>query len=157
MGLLESLKREIIVIIFSMTPIIELRGAIPLGISMGLSPIHSTLISIIGNGLIVPFLITLLHPIMDYFEKTSLFAKTIGWVKNRSMEKAGKIKKYRLIGLFLFVAIPIPTSGVWTASVVATLLKIDIRHSILTIWAGIIVAGIIVYYISYGISPMFSV
>lgn len=155
MVLLEELKREIIVIIFAMLPIIELRGAIPLGISLGLSPLHSTIISITGNALIVPFLIILLQPIMNYFEKTILFSKTIGWVKRRSMKKAGTIKKYRLIGLFLFVAIPIPTTGVWTASVVASLLKIDFKQSILTIWAGIIIAGIIVYYISYGLFPIF--
>lgn len=151
---LEKLKIELTVIIFSMLPIIELRGAIPLGISLGLSPIHSTIISILGNGLIVPFLIILLHPIMDYFEKTILFSTTIGWLKRRSMKKAEVIKKYRLLGLFLFVAIPFPTTGAWTASVVSTLLKIDVKHSILTIWAGIVIAGIIVYYISYRIFPI---
>lgn len=152
--LLEELKREIIVILFAMLPIIELRGAIPLGISLGLSPIHSMIISVVGNSLIVPFLLILLHPIMDYFEKTILFSKTIGWVKARAMKKSGTIKKYRLLGLFLFVAIPIPTTGAWTASIIASLLKIDLKQSILTIWAGIITAGIIVYSISYKLSPI---
>lgn len=151
---LGKLKIELIVIIFSMLPIIELRGAIPLGISLGLSPIHSTIISILGNGLIVPFLIILLHPIMEYFEKTILFSNTIGWIKRRSMKKSEVIKKYRLLGLFLFVAIPIPTTGAWTASVIATLLKIDMKHSILTILGGVIASGIIVYHISYRIFPM---
>ena len=157
MGILEELKREIIVIVFAMLPIVELRGAIPLGISMGLSPIHSTIISIIGNALIVPFLLILLQPIMDYFEKTILFSKTIGWVKRRSMKKAKTIKKYRILGLFLFVAIPIPTTGAWTGSVIATLLKLDIKKSILAIWAGIISAGIIVYTITYRLSPLIEV
>ena len=94
---------------------------------------------------------------MDYFEKTVLFSKTIGWVKNRSIKKADTIKKYRLLSLFLFVAIPIPTTGAWTASIVASLLKIDLRHSILTIWAGIITAGLVVYTISYKLTSIFSI
>jgi uncharacterized membrane protein len=157
MEILEELKREILIMIFAMLPIVELRGAIPLGISLGLSPMHSTVISIIGNCLIVPFLLILLHPIMDYFERTVLFSKTIGWVKTRSIKKADTIKKYRLLGLFLFVAIPIPTTGAWTASIIASLLKIDLRHSILTIWAGIITAGLVVYTISYKLTSVLSI
>lgn len=157
MVILEELKREILVILFAMLPIVELRGAIPLGISLGLSPIHSTIISIIGNCAIVPFLLILLHPIMNYFEKTLLFSKTIGWVKTRSMKKANTIKKYRLIGLFLFVAIPIPTTGAWTASIVASLLKIDFKHSVLAIWSGIITAGLVVYLISHKLTSVFGI
>lgn len=157
MAILEELKREILVILFAMLPVVELRGAIPLGISLGLSPIHSTIISIIGNAAIVPLLLILLHPIMNYFEKTVLFSKTIGWVKTRSMKKANIIKKYRLLGLFLFVAIPIPTTGAWTASIVASLLKIDFKNSVLTIWSGIITAGLVVYLISHKLTSVFGV
>lgn len=154
--IIEALKTEIIVIFFSMTPIIELRGAIPLGISMGLSPIHSTIISIIGNILIVPFLLKGLQPIMGYFEKTKLFSKTIGWVKHRSMKKSSIIKKYSLIGLFIFVAIPIPTTGVWTGSVIASLLKLDFRKALISISLGIITSGLIVASISSGIYSIFN-
>lgn len=157
MEIIEELKREFFIMFFAMLPIVELRGAIPLGISLGLSPLHSTIISIIGNSLIVPFLLLLLHPIMDYFEKTILFSKTIGWIKARSMKKVDTVKKYRLLGLFLFVAIPIPTTGAWTAAFVASLLKIDFKHSILVIWSGIITAGLVVYFISYKLTSVFSI
>lgn len=157
MAIIEELKRELFIMFFAMLPIVELRGAIPLGISLGLSPLHSTIISIIGNGLIVPFLLLLLHPIMDYFEKTILFSKTIGWAKARSMKKVESIKKYRLLGLFLFVAIPIPTTGAWTASFVASLLKIDFKHSVLVIWSGIITAGLVVYLITYKLTSVFTI
>lgn len=148
--LMDSVKRELIVVFFSMIPISELRGSIPLGISLGLSPIHSAIISILGNMTIVPFLLKLLHPIMGYFERTVLFKSTIGWVKNRSMKKARIIKKYSLIGLFLFVAIPLPTTGVWTAAVIATILKLDYKKALISIFLGIVVAGIIVVTISHG-------
>ncbi len=148
-GILEGLKREIIVMVVAMMPVSELRGAIPLGISLGLSPIHSTLISIAGNILIVPFLLKLLHPIMTYFEKTYLFSKTIGWVKRRSMRKAKTIKKYSLLGLFIFVAIPIPTTGAWTGCVIASLLKLDFNKAFLAISSGVVTAALIVSTISY--------
>ncbi len=149
--LIEELQTELIVIFFSMLPLIELRGAIPLGISLGLSPIHSTILSIMGNIIIVPFLLKLLQPIMKFFEKTVIFSKTIGWVKRRSMRKAGTIKKYSLWGLFIFVAIPIPTTGVWTGSVIASLLKLDFKKAFLAMTLGIIAAGIIVSTVSYGV------
>lgn len=75
--LFQEIKREILVIIVAAMPISELRGAIPLGISLGLSPIHSTIISVIGNMAIVPILLKILNPVMNYFEKTVLFSKPL--------------------------------------------------------------------------------
>ena len=152
---IESVKRELLVIFFSMVPISELRGAIPLGISLGLSPIHSTLISIFGNILIVPFLLKILHPLIIYFEHTFIFRHTLGIVKNKAMNKADAIKNYSLIGLFIFVAIPLPTSGAWTASVIASILKLDKQKAFISISLGIIVAGLIILGISLGTIKMF--
>lgn len=151
MGFLDSIKRELIVLFFSMVPVIESRGSIPLGISLGLSPIHSGLVSIFGGLLTMSILLKLLNPIMTYFEKTKIFNSTIGWVKRRSMKKAGTIKKYSLIGLFFFVAIPLPTTGVWTASVIATLLKLDRKRSFLSMGLGLIVSAFIILGLYYGI------
>lgn len=152
---IESVKRELLVIFFSMAPISELRGAIPLGISLGLSPIHSTIISICGNILIVPILLKILHPLIIYFEDTFIFKYTIGVVKSKAMNKADAIKTYSLIGLFLFVAIPLPTSGAWTASVIASILKLDNKKAFLAISLGVIVAGIIIFGVSVGAIKIF--
>lgn len=152
---IESVKRELLVIFFSMVPISELRGAIPLGISLGLSPIHSTIISICGNILIVPILLKILHPLIIFFEDTFIFKYTIGVVKNKAIKKADSIKTYSLIGLFLFVAIPLPTSGAWTASVIASVLKLDKKKAFISISLGIIVAGLIILGVSIGAIKMF--
>ena len=152
---IESVKRELLVIFFSMVPISELRGAIPLGISLGLSPIHSTIISIGGNILIVPILLKILHPLIIHFEETKFFRSTLGVLKTRAMDKADKIKTYSLIGLFLFVAIPLPTSGAYTASVIASILKLDSRKAFLAIASGIIVAGLLVLGVSLGTIKIF--
>lgn len=152
---IESVKRELLVIFFSMVPISELRGAIPLGISLGLSPIHSTIISICGNILIVPILLKILHPLIIFFDDTFIFKYTIGVVKNKAIKKADSIKTYSLIGLFLFVAIPLPTSGAWTASVIASVLKLDKKKAFISIALGIIVAGLIILGVSIGAIKMF--
>lgn len=149
--IIESIKRELLVIFFSMMPVFELRGAIPLGISLGLSPIHSALISMAGNIFIVPFLLKLLYPLMKFLETTYFFKKTIGWVKKRSMKKAVTIKKYSLIGLYLFVAMPIPTTGAWTGAVIASILNLDIKKAFVAITLGIITSGSIVLILYYGL------
>ncbi|QQY79162.1 putative membrane protein [Keratinibaculum paraultunense] len=150
--LLEEIKTELIVLIVAAMPLSELRGAIPLGISLGLSPIHSTVISILGNMMIVPILLKILNPVMNYLENTTLFSKFISWVKSRTMNKTRKtIKKYSLVGLFILVAIPIPTTGAWTGCIAASLLRLDFKKALISILSGVFTAGIIVSTISYGI------
>lgn len=150
--LIEQLKEELLVIILGAMPLSELRGAIPLGISMGFSPIHSTMLSLIGNMTIVPILLKILNPLMNYFEKTILFSKSIGWIKRRTLKRTkDTIKKYRLLGLFILVAIPIPTTGAWTGCIAASLLKIDYKNALFVILAGVLVSGIIVFTLSYHI------
>ncbi len=148
--LIEQIKTELLVIIVAAMPISELRGAIPLGISLGLSPIHSTIISILGNMAIVPILLKILEPVMNYFEKTILFSKTIGWLKRRTLNRTrSTIKKYSLLGLFILVAIPIPTTGAWTGCIASSLLKINYKDALIVISLGVLTAGIIVSTISY--------
>ena len=98
-------KKGIICNLFSMLPIIELRGGIPLGISLGLSPVHSAILSIIGNIIIIPLLLKLSKTDYAIFRKKPISSlKPVGWVKKRSMKKGSYSKKYSLIGLCLFVS-----------------------------------------------------
>ncbi len=151
-NIIEEIKRELLVILVGATPLSELRGAIPLGISLGFSPIHSTILSLIGNMAIVPILLKILNPLMNYFEKTVLFSKSIGWLKRRTLKKTkDTIVKYRLLGLFILVAIPVPTTGAWTGCIAATLLKIDYKDALFAILAGVLVSGLIIFTLSYHI------
>jgi uncharacterized membrane protein len=147
-----ELRKKLLVVLLGATPLSELRGAIPLGISMGFSPIYSTILSLIGNMMIVPILLKILDPLMNYFEQTILFSKSIGWVKKRTLRRTkDTIIKYRLLGLFILVAIPIPTTGAWTGCIASSLLKINYRDALFTILAGVLVSGIIVFILSYHI------
>ena len=111
----QGISNELTVILVAAMPLSELRGAIPLGITMGFTPLESTILSIIGNIIPIPFLLKLLEPIMTYFESTRLFSKDVQWVKRRTLKRSrDKVRKYSLLGLFILVAIPLPTTGAWT-------------------------------------------
>ena len=155
MDILETLKIEIIVIFFSMLPLIELRGAIPLGISLGLKPIQSMIISTLGNIFIVFILLNILNPIISLFEKTKFFNATLGKIKEKSMKKSKVIKKYSILGLFIFVSLPLPTTGAWTGALISSILKLDIKKAFISMSLGLVIAGIITLTISNGLFKIF--
>ncbi|NBI07383.1 COG2426 family protein [Senegalia massiliensis] len=146
--LIDLLKRELAVIIVGATPIFELRGAIPLGVSMGFTPIQSTILSIIGNILPIPFLLLLLKPIFKFLRRYDKFDRIIEWIENRTLRRSKRMKKYTLLGLYLLVAVPLPTTGAYTGSLAASLFNIRFKFAFPTIVAGVITAGVIMYILS---------
>ena len=149
MNIFNIVKKELIVVLFSMLPIIELRGGIPLGISLGFTPIQSFLLSILGNLIPIPFLIKLYRPIIRYIARTKYFIKPASWVVKKVDDSSKKVKKYQMLGLFLLVAIPLPTTGAWTGSAVAAFLKLDFKKAWLIISLGVVTAGVIMLIFSY--------
>ena len=149
------MSKEMLVFFTSMMPIAELRGAIPLGISLGMSPVDSALISILGNLLIIPILMVILKPMFTYFKTIVRFREWINRFEDRAANKMKNYRKFRLIGLFLLVAIPIPTTGVYTGVVAANVLKIRFKNAWFAISLGVVTAGIIVYLLSINIFSFF--
>lgn len=137
------------VLLIAALPLMELRGAIPIGVSLGLSPIHSTIIGILGSLIPVPFLLFFLKPILLQLRKTKLFRKTADKVIKKTLKKSKNIEKYSAIGLVIFVAIPIPGTGVWAGSLAATLFKIRFKYAFPAIAIGNTIAGIIMFILSY--------
>ena len=142
--LLNFLSIELTVLLTAALPIIELRGAIPVGISLGLSPIHSTLISLLGSMIPVPFILFSIRPIFNYLKTTKMFKKLIHKLTNKSMSKSGKIQKYGAWGLLVFVAIPLPGTGVWSGSLAAALLDMRFKWAFPAILVGNIIAAVII-------------
>lgn len=149
MDLIGNVRNELIVIFFSALPILELRGGLPLGISMGFTPLQSFLLSVIGNLIPIPFLIKLYRPIIRYIARSKYFVKPASWVVKKVDSSSKKVKKFELLGLFLLVAIPLPTTGAWTGSGVAAFLKLDFNKSWLIISLGVVTAGLIMLILSY--------
>lgn len=138
-------SKELVVITVSALPIVELRGAIPLGINLFNLPWHyALLLAIAGNLIPVPFLLLLFNAISRRLSKIGIFQRWSNWLEERTRRRGKIIERYKRIGLVLFVAIPLPVTGAWTGSLAATIFEIKFKPAFLSILAGVCIAGAIV-------------
>lgn len=149
--------REAALFLISMIPLIELRGSIPFGAALGM-PWHVVFfISIVGNLLPIPFLILFVRPVFAWLKRTPLFNGLATKLENKLLRKADKVTRYEVIGLALFVAIPLPGTGAWSGAGIAALLGMRLRHALPAIAVGVLAAGVIMTAASYGVMGMLSV
>ena len=147
----------LIVFLISMVPLIELRGAIPYGLALatqfGLDPVAIYVISIIGNCIPVPFILFFIKRILTWMQRCRirLFNRVSNWVVNKAQKNSVKVQKYAVLGLFLFVAIPLPGTGAWTGALVAEMFDMKKRYAFPSIFLGVITAGILMSLITGGI------
>ena len=140
-----SLAKELIVFIISALPVTELRLALPIAINGFNMPWpQALLLCFLGNILPIPFLLLFYDSMSKLLCRTRRGKKFVDWVYNRTRRQTGFIEKHKHLGLIIFVAIPIPGTGAWTASIAAHLLGMKFIHALLDIIAGVIGAGIIV-------------
>ncbi len=149
--LFSFLTIEITVFLTAMLPVIELRGAIPIGISMGLSPVNAAVISFIGSIIPVPFIFFCVRPLFNYLKETKLFKNAVNRFVKRSLGKSKNVKKYGAWGLALFVAVPLPGTGIWTGTIIAALLDIRFKWAFSAILLGNLIAAVAVMGLSSGI------
>jgi uncharacterized membrane protein len=142
---------EWIVFIVSVLPVIELRGGILAGYALGLDWWDTFRTAVIGNMLPTPLILVLARPVFAYLKKTRFLAPLARWIEERSMRKSGQIKKWRALGLCLFVAAPLPGTGAWTGSLIAVLLDMRMRDAVPAIGLGVLAAGFIMSALSYGL------
>ena len=146
------LKAVIICILLSMTPVAELRAAMPVGVAMGLPPILLYIVCVAANLLPVPFIILFVRRVLSWMSsKGGKLAKAAEWVDSHAQKKLRIYYKYELLGLFVLVAIPLPGTGAWTGALVAAILGLRLKHSMPAIALGVAVAGILVMLLSLGI------
>lgn len=146
----DVLRPEVIVFIVSLLPILELRGGILVGFLLGMDLLPSFIIAFIGNIIPVPFILMFIKFIFKKLKKTRM-KDFIEKIENKAMSKSNQIQKYAYLGLFLFVGIPLPGTGAWTGSLIAALLEMDNKKSFGIIVLGVIMAGIIISILSYGV------
>jgi len=140
-----GIPKELVVIIISALPILELRGALPVAINILHIPWYwAFCLAVIGNLLPVPFLLLFLESLAKGVSRVDSGKKLVDWVFRRTRQRGQVIERYERIGLTLFVAIPLPLTGAWTGSIAAFLFGLKFYRSLLFIFFGIVIAGAIV-------------
>ncbi len=145
----------LIVFLISMVPIIELRGAIPVAIGMGLDPVISYIVCIVGNMLPVPIIFFFARKVLIWGKDKKYIGKFFTFCIEKG-EKGGKKLKQKagrglFIALMLFVGIPIPGTGAWTGTLAASFLDMDFKKSVLAVMLGVLIAGVIMGLASMGL------
>ena len=150
---LETVGREWCVFFCSMIPIIELRGAIPLGAALGLPWWQNFIICFLGNLLPVPFILLLINRVIRWFSRSRVkfLNKFANWLLQKAEKNRNKIEKYGFWGVAIFVGIPLPMTGAWTGSLAAAVIDLKFWKALLSAVIGVIMAGVIMSLISYGV------
>ena len=143
----------LITFLISMLPVVELRLAIPMGVSMGLPVWKAAVISVVGNLIPAPFIIAFIRVIMDWLkDRSKLTKRFVAWLEKKGTgPKADRVRKYEFWGLLLFVAIPLPGTGAWTGALVAALLDIRMKRALPPIVVGVLIAAILVSLATTGV------
>ncbi|NCE65274.1 small multidrug export protein [Pseudoflavonifractor sp. 524-17] len=134
----------------AMLPVIELRGAIPFGVALGLNPWAALTASIIGNLLPLPFIVVYIRRIFQWMRRRlPRLNHLVDRLEHKAHLKGRKVSKYQYLGLMIFVAIPLPGTGGWTGALAAAFLDMPLRKAVPALVAGVFTAGFLVTFLTY--------
>ena len=147
-----GVNEAFVTFIISMLPVVELRLAIPVGVSLGLPIWKAALISIVGNLLPAPFIIAFIRTVMDWLKGRGWLKGFVAWLENKAKgAKADRVRRYEFWGLLILVAIPLPGTGAWTGSLIAALLDIRMRRALPPVFVGVLIAALLVSLATAGV------
>ena len=146
--------KELGVFLCSMVPVIELRGAIPLGWATNIPWWLTYLLAVVGNMLPVPFILLLIRQVLTVMEKMPIkFVRAFAaWLRRKAEKNTDKIQRFGFWGLCFFIAIPLPVTGAWTGSLVAATIRMNFWRAMLSALLGVMIAGAVVTLICLGVS-----
>ena len=144
------ISEKAVVFLISMMPLLELRGGLLLATLLKIPMTQAIVICVIGNLIPIPFILLFIKQIFKWLKKTKLFRPLVEKMEKRAMGKSDQIKRYEFWGLVLFVGIPLPGTGAWTGSLVASLLEVDLKKSVPAILLGLCMATVIMCIVGYG-------
>lgn len=143
----------LLTLLWAMVPVVELRGAIPIGVGVGLPLWVSIAVSVVGNMIPVPFIILFIRQIFKWMRKVnSTFARIVDKMEEKANKHRDKVTKYGFWGLFILVAIPLPGTGAWTGALVAAVMELRFKTALPAIFLGVVGAAIIVSIVTYGVA-----
>lgn len=150
------LPREVIAFLVSMLPIVELRGGIPVAALMDIDFLPALLLCVAGNLLPIPFILLLIIPIFNWMKTTKLFRPMVEKLERKTLAKREKLEKGEFWGLMIFVGIPLPGTGAWTGALLAALLGVNFKKSIVAIICGVLIAAAIMSIFFYAFPSAFA-
>ena len=145
------MAKEVVVFIISMIPILELRGGLLAASLLKISMVKGIVLCVIGNIIPVPFILLFITPIFNWMKGTRIFKPMVEKMEVKALKKRDQVEKYEFWGLVLFVGIPLPGTGAWTGSLLASLLGIKFKKAFPAVIVGICLATVFMTVISYGI------
>lgn len=138
----------------AMVPAVEVKGAIPFGVALGLHPVQAYLIALAGSSIVVCFLAFFTNWFYRFCKKKNLLKWFIGWMDKIASKSHDKIKKFGPLAIFAYVAVPIPGTGTWTGGIIAGVLNMRPRAIILSVMCGNVVSGLIMSLASNGVAQI---
>ena len=138
--------------LLSMVPIIELRGAIPIGIAMNLNPLYVYIACLIGSSLVSIPVVLIFRQAIEFFRHRKYFNIVIRWIDAKIESRAKKLKAASILGLIVFVGVPLPTTGSWSGAALASIFKMRIKDALFGVFIGNAIAGAIMLGVSLHIS-----
>ncbi len=146
-----NIPTVLIPFIISLFPVLELRGGMIAAFILGVPFVQAFIASFIGNMLPIPFILLFIRKIFDLMRKSKALSKIVDKMESRAYKKKGTMEKYKEWGLLLFVAIPLPGTGGWTGALIAALMDLRFKKCLPIITIGVIIAGLIMSFVTYGI------
>jgi uncharacterized membrane protein len=140
-----------IVLLVSVAPISELRGAIPLALARGAPVPAAFFLALTGNLVVIPLVLLCLRLGESWIRRVPAGARLLDWLFGRVRRHERLIRRYGPLGLALLVAIPLPGTGAWTGAIAAHVLSIPPRRALVPIAAGVMIAGVLVLLASLGL------
>ena len=149
------LKKYLWIAFVSMVPLIELRGAIPISQGLGLPIIPSYIVCIIANMIPVPIIYLFARKVLEWGADKPIIGRFFSWCLTKGEHGGQKLQAKAGRGLFLalllFVGIPLPGTGAWTGTLAASILDMDFKSSVLAVMLGVLLAGVIMMAVSFGV------
>lgn len=141
------MKKYFWVLLISMLPLIEIRGALPYAVFWGLPLVPSIIVAVIGNMIPVPFIFLFARKVLEWGKDKKYIGKFFTWCLQKGEKGGRKLEEKAGRGLywalFLFVGIPLPGTGAWTGMLAASILDMDFKKSTMAALGGVLLAGAI--------------
>ena len=156
-GVFSGINSDVFIFILSMLPVLELRGGMVAATLLGVPYVRALIICIIGNVIPIPFILFFWRKVLVWMKKFKVTGRFANWTESKTLKKRKQVDKYGFWGLILFTGIPLPGTGAWTGSILASLLYIPVKRSSIAICIGVFLAAAIMSVITYFIPWLVSV